>query len=333
MKILKFFLKLFLVLAVFFFIAASIYVRIYGKSIVERALVTALNRNVVLGNASYHFPFGLRAKNVYISKSLKGGEFLRIQKVIAQLSLDTIYRGKLAFDKVALIGPSLVIEGKKAAEAAAEGPLPAPGQTAEGAPIPPDMAQKEDAATGGEDQNKTVPVQVLVHRLIVKQGKLHYAEGLTDKGFTFGLEDVQLQAGNLVFPAQEGRSEFMMSALLIKEGNMISGSRVRSLGWVDVFHKDMEAQVEVVEANGTVGLTAKAVSKNNDMDVTGEIKMRNLLSGLDQQVSSDASSVNDLVLNALSSAKVEIGAKFAFKTKMDDFRIGQVSFSGNVVTK
>ena len=61
--------------------------------------------------------------------------------------------------------------------------------------------------------------------------------------------------------------------------------------------------------------------------------MQNLLSGVDQQVSSDKSAVNDLVLNALSSAGVEIGAKFAFKTEMDNFRVGQVSFSGNVVTK
>ena len=43
--------------------------------------------------------------------------------------------------------------------------------------------------------------------------------------------------------------------------------------------------------------------------------------------------VNDLVLNALSSSGVEIGINFAFNTQMDNFRIGQVSFSGNVVTK
>ena len=108
---------------------------------------------------------------------------------------------------------------------------------------------------------------------------------------------------------------------------------VEASGWVDILKRDREAKIEVVEANGTVGLTADVVSKNNDMDVAGEIKMQNLLQGVDKEASSDESTVNDLVLNALSSAGVEIGANFAFKTEMDNFRVGQISFSGNVVTK
>ena len=331
MKIIKFFLYFFLILFIFFFVAASIYVRIYGKSLVEGALNTALKRNVVLGEVSYRFPLGLRARNVYIAKSLQGGEFLRIKKIVAQLSPGGIYQGRFAFKTVVLIEPSLVIEGKKKTEntlkeqALRQGVVVVPAQ--------PDLPKKEGDIFVAKDQREKAPTEIFIHRLITDQGRLRYVEGLTEEGFSFNLEDVQLKAKKLIFPVKEGRSEFKMSARLIKEGNPLSGSHVKSAGWVDVIKKDMKATVEVVETNGTVGLMAEVVSKNNDMEVAGEVKMRNLFRGIDQKGSSDASAVNDLVRNTLSSVGVEIGAKFSFKTKMDDFRTGTISFSGNVMRK
>ena len=330
MKIIKFFLSLFLVLFVLFFIAASIYVRIYGKSFVEGALNTALKRNVVLGVISYHFPLGFQARNIHIARSLQGGEFLKIKKIVVQLSPDAVFQGRLAFDSVILVEPSVVIEGKKIPEESKKEQAPRQGVI-----IPPadDLSVEDDPRAVAEIPDKSKQTEISVGRLIVQRGRLQYIEGLTEKGFSFNLEDVQLKAGQLVFPLKSGRSEFSMSARLVKEGNPLSGSNVRAVGWMDALKRDMEAKVEIVEANGTIGLTAKAVSENNNMEVTGEIKTQNLLQGVDQQVSLDASSVNDLILNALSSAGVEIGAKFAFKTQMDNFRVGQVSFSGNVVTK
>lgn len=323
MKILKFFLKFFLILFVLFFISASIYVRIYGKSIVEQGLNTALKRNVVLGNASYHFPFGLSAKDVIIARSTEGGEFLRVKKVIAQLSADTVYKGKLAFDLVAFIEPVLFIEGKKSVSV--EAPVPAQSDS--------EPSDEQAKVPSQSRPGQASPVEVTVRHLVVKKGKVRYKEEVAGKGFTFDLEDVQAEVENLIFPLKEGRSAFVISGLLIKEGNVISGSRARAEGWVDVYKKDMEAGLEVTEADGTVGLTARAVSKDNAMDVSGEIKMQNLLKGFEQKVSPDAPSVNNLILNALSSSGVQIGAKFAFKTRMDNFRVGQVSFSGSVVTK
>jgi hypothetical protein len=316
MRLFKFLLRFFAALLILFFLAATIYVRIYGKSLVEQALNVTLNRNVVLGKITYHFPFGFRAYDLDISRSAERGEFLKIKKVIAQVSPDPFFQGKLVFDLVFLIEPSLVVQGSK-----------------EAAPFPETAsAEKSETAASvvGQEQNKQM--EISIRRLIVRKGNLRYKDGLTEKGFSFELEEVQLKAENLVFPVKAGKSGFEMSGRLVKEGNPISGSHVTGSGWVDAAQKDMEAKIEVTEANGAIGLTANAVSLNNDMDVSGEIKVRNLLLGADQTASPDASAVNDLVLNALSSSGVEIGAKFAFKTQMDSFRIGQVSFSGSVVS-
>ncbi|MCK5083403.1 MAG: AsmA family protein, partial [Candidatus Omnitrophica bacterium] len=303
MKIIKFFLYVFLFLFILFFIAASVYVKIYGKSIVEGALNDSLKRNVVLGAVSYHFPFGLQAQNVQIMQALNGGEFLKIKKIVAQLSPNTIFQGNLIFNTVVLDEPSLVIKGKKGSKNILKEPAPRQGVII--VPVQPDLSKKEDDAIIAKDQDKRAPAEVSVQRLVVKRGRLQYTDGLTEKGLSFSLEDVQLKAKRLIFPAKEGRSEFKMSARLIKKDNPISGSNVQGSGWVDAAKKDMQAKVEVVEANGTVGMTVEMICENNNMEVTGEIKMQNLFRGVDQQVSSDISSVNDLVLNALSSAGVE----------------------------
>ena len=330
MKIIKFFLSLFLVLFILFFITASVCVRIYGKSFFEGALNAALKRNVVLGEVSYHFPLGFRARNIHIARSLQGGEFLKIKKIIAQLSPNAVFQRRLAFDSVILVEPSVVIEGKTIPEEPKKEQAPRQGVI-----IPPsdDLSAEDDSRAAAEIPDKSEQTEIFVGRFIVQRGRLQYIEGLTEKGFSFNLEDVQLKSGQLTFPLKPGRSEFSMSARLVKEGSPLSGGDVRASGWVDVFKRDMEAKIEVVEANGTVGLTAEAVSENNNMEVTGEIKMLNLLYGIDKQISSDKSTVNDLAVNVLSSFGVEIGARFAFKTEMDNFRIGRISFSGSVLTK
>jgi hypothetical protein len=323
MRIVHFFLRFFLLLFILFVIAATIYVRIYGKSYVEGILNTSLQRNVVLGTASYHFPFGFQAEDVHIAQSYQGGEFLDIKKIIAQLSPDdAIFQGKLAFDIVILEEPSLVVKTAKGPENAVQGQEPE-GEVA--APPSPPTITKE--------QNLKRQTEISVKHLLVKQGRLRYRDGLAEKGFSFDLRDVQLKAKKLTFPLRPGKSEFDMTAGLVKKGNPLSGGSVKSSGWIDAVQRDMDVSIEVVEANGAVGLTAKAVSKDNDMDVKGEINMKNLFLETDKKASSDASAVNDLVLNALSSSGIEIGAQFAFKTQMDNFRVGQVSFSGNVVTK
>jgi len=332
MKVIKRLLLWFTILFILFFVAASFYIKAYGKGLVEEALNAALKRDVVLGEASYHFPLGFRAQDVRIAQSTGGGDFLEAQSVIIQLAPEAIYQRRLVFDSVIFTKPSIVIKDVKKPEEESQEQARRYGMVVP--PVQPEISSDQGSSpVVRSSRDKNGQTEVTIKRFVIKQGRLQYVNGLTEKGFSFNLEDVQLKAKQLAFPSAPGRSEFSVSARLVKEGTPLSGSNVEGHGWVDVMKRAMEARVEVVEENGIVGLTAKAVAKDNDMNVTGEIRMHNLLRGVSKQASSDASTVNDLVLNALSSAGVEIGAQFSFKTKMDDFQVGQVSFSGNVVTK
>lgn len=331
MKILKRFLIVFAVLLVVFFIGASIYVKAYGKAFVEEALTNALEKNVVLGKASYSFPFGFRAQNIRIAQSSEVGGFFEAEDIVAQLSPETIYQGQLIFDSVVFIKPLIVIKNTKEPEDTTEERI-----RRHGVVIPPDQTALPTAGDVGdvkESQDANGPVEVRIKQFVLKQGRLEYTSGPADKDFSFGLEDVWLKAGNLVFPLKPGRTDFSISGRLVKEGNPLSGSSIEGRGWVDAANRDMEAKIEVVEKDGSVGMIVEAVAIDNNMDVSGEIRVRDLLFGADKQASSKDSAINDLILGALSSAGVEIGAKFAFKTKMDNFHLEQVSFSGSVMTK
>jgi len=331
MKLLKRLLIVVVVLLILFFVGASVYVNLYGKDFIEGAMQSSLGRDVVIGKISFQFPMNLRARNVRISHRIKGKKFFETQDIIAQLSIDTIFHRQLVLNSVELIKPVIVIEKISGLNGNSSKP-----ERRHGIVIPPkrsDLANASSASSGEKNRGEDRQTKISIKRLIIKQGSFQYRNSLINKDFSFAMENVYLKAHQLVFPVEAGKTIFDISGRLIKEGNPLSGSTVEGNGWVDIVQRDMEVQVEVIEADGSVGMTAKAVSKDNDMEVKGEIKFRNILMGADKGDSKEPSVVNDLISSALSSARVEIGAKFSFKTKMDDFRPQRVSFSGNVVTR
>jgi len=333
MHLLKRLLLWLIIVLIVVFCGATVYIRAHGKSLVEQALSRSMNRNVVLGSAFYRFPFGFWAKNIHISKSLEGGTFLDAEGVVLQLSSEAIYQRKLIFDAVIVMKPTIIIEAAKPSD---DGLIDEARRY--GVVVPPIMREETSGAIDSSSVKDAItesnrPAEVTIKQLVVRHGELQYINGLTEQGFSFNLEDVQLKAGPLIFPVRPGRSKFNLSARLVKEKNPLSGSQVKGSGWVDAARKDVDAEIEVIEVDGTVGLMADMVAQNNDVKVSGEIKMKNFLKDAAKKISSENSTINDFVLNALSSAGVEIGLKFSFKTKMDRFRIEKVNFSGNVVTK
>ena len=331
MKILKRILIVMVILGIIVFAAGTVYVKYYGKALLEAALNRSLDKSVTLGEASYVFPFGLKARDIRITDPGDGGKLFEAKDITAQLSPESVVRQKLIFDSVVLVKPTVVIEN--GIKAAGEQPerrygLNVPAEPAGGAAA--DQGQTTAQAQGAAPLSKT---ELIIKNAVLKEGHFEYSNRTDDNDFSFGVEDVYVSARNLIFPVEAGRTDFKVTGRLVKEGNPLSGSTVEGSGWVDLAGRNMDARVEIVEEDGTVGLTANAVAKNNDMDVSGEVQFKNIFSGVSGQVKSDSPTVDNLIFDALSSAGVEVAAKYSFKAKMDDFRPEQVSFSGNVVTK
>lgn len=244
------------IIVVFAVVAASVYVKLYGKALLEQALGRSLQKEVRLESIAYQFPFGVRAGNVRVEPDFSADEIL---------------------------------------------------------------AQFAPASLWAEPRRIT--------RLVVNGGTYNYI-GRGENPLRFRVENIRLEAGDILIPLASVHTNFKFLGRLAQEKNPLSGSRVESSGWVDWVKKDMEGTLRVVEPGGHAGLTAQAVSKNNDMTVTGDLKMTSLPSVAQSR---DAAAVNELISGVLSAAGVEIGAQFSFKTKMDDLQISNVAFSGKVV--
>ena len=236
--------------------AASIYVKLYGKVLLEQELSRSLKKEVRFERIAYQFPFGVRVGNVRIDPDFAAGEVLA---QFAPLSLFTDPRR--------------------------------------------------------------------VTQLIVNGGTYSYV-GQGENPLRFRVENIRLEAGDILVPLASVHTNFQFWGRLAQEKNPLSGSRVESSGWVDWAKKDMEGTLQVVDPSGHAGLTAQAVAENNDMTVTGDLKMTSLPAVTQF---GDATAVNALISGVLSAAGVEIGAKFSFKTKMDDLQISNIAFSGKVI--
>ncbi|MBI5415186.1 MAG: hypothetical protein HZA29_00045 [Candidatus Omnitrophica bacterium] len=237
-------------------VAASVYVKLYGKALLEQELSRSLQKEVRFESVAYQFPFGVRAGNVRIEPDFSAGGIL-----------------------VQFAPASLWTEPRR------------------------------------------------ITRLVVTGGMYSYV-GRGENPLRFRVEDIHLEASDLLIPLASAHTHFKFWGRLAQEKNPLSGSRVESSGWVDWVKKDMEGTLQVVDPSGQAALTAQAVSKDNDMTVTGDLKMAGL--PLASQ-SKDATAVNELISGVLSAAGVEIGAKFSFKTKMDDLQISNIAFSGKVI--
>jgi len=288
----------------------------------------ALDREVTIDKVSYHFPLSFRAQDIRIAHLIEGKRFFEAQSFSARLSINTIFQQKLIFESVTLVKPLVIIEKTVTEKESSDQSLRRYGVV-----IPPQREDPAGAEYVSDADGSQKQIGVLIKNFTLSQGRFQYANSSINKDFSFALENVYLKAQHLEFPVRMGQTNFTISGRLIKKGNPLSGSSVEGHGWVDIVKRDMEVKVEIIEADGSVGMTAVAVSQNNNMEVKGEIKFHNILMGTNKGDSSDTSAVNNLISSALSSAGVEIGAKFAFKTKMDDFRPEQVSFSGSVVTR
>jgi len=169
-----------------------------------------------------------------------------------------------------------------------------------------------------------------ISKLQIRKGSVEYFKSL-DYKFAFSLENVFLTAEDIIFPLKPVHTNFHLTGILDKDKFPLSGSRVEGAGWIDLIQKDMSSRFKVLEKDDRAGLTANIVSKNNQMRVEGDIQVRNL--SFTPETETQEESVQNMIFGALSSMGVAIGAKYSFETKMDDFKISNISFSGNVSTR
>ena len=295
-------------------ILSTIYLKLYGKKAIVAALRSSFKTTVDIDDVYYHFPLGVTAYNISVNNTFKA------QAVSAQINFDSILSKKLSLRNLILIRPEVIVHQTKhesPSDAAQNQPASAPAPTTN---FPEEVKSKTI--------NHSVPVYI--KKIVIENGQIKYSNEDENNNFKFQLENVQLRADHFVYPFTSMQTDFQLSGRLAKDKSPLSGGLVKSSGWVNVAARDMEATLEVKEVDQKGGLWANLFSRANRMTVQGDLKVKNLMMKSSKHPDSQMASLNDVVSGMLSSMGLEIGAKFSFETKMDQFELNNVSFTGNV---
>ena len=87
-------------------VAASIYVKLYGKALLEAELSRSLKKEVRLETIAYQFPFGVRAGNVRIDPDFSAGE------VLAQFAPESLFAEPRRVTRVIVNGGTYSYPGR-----------------------------------------------------------------------------------------------------------------------------------------------------------------------------------------------------------------------------
>jgi hypothetical protein len=333
MKLFRKFLIGLCILVILIFVAVSLCVKVYGKDLLQNVLNASIKKDVEIGDLQFQFPLGLCAFNVNVEGIIQAKE------VRTQISFDSILAKKLNISYVAFIKPVVNIEKTKIIKKEF---MEVKEKTK---PINPSQSKQADI------NNNNDTVEFNIKHLFVREGQIRYSNDILRQGiadqeqvsgaeeesanndFSFKLEDVQITAEDIIFPVRPSLTKFQISARLAEDDKPLAGSRVEGSGWINVAERDMDGKLKITEADGKAGLTANIISRNNHMTVQGDLRVSNFRIASLENKDPEASSLNNLIFGALSSMGVEIGAKFSFDTKMDDFQLSNISFSGDVERK
>ena len=326
MSVIKRIILLLLVLTVILTVSLAWYVNRYGKDFFLTALRTSIDKQIEIEDISYKFPLSFQADNVRLSD--KDSDFIKAQEVIVDFNLKDILRKRLNVSELILIKPEITIkktENQKTADA--------PVAAAPAARVSP-----------GPDKKNFFEVRF--ERLLIADGQIDYLNAAPEnaapvanpatetienniKKFSFRLKHVRLEIKDLVLPLKPVQTSFDFSGILAEDTPALASSEVKGRGWVNWPTRDMRGDFYFADKNGQTAVTANVVSKDNDMTVEGKFNARNFKFGSGKK-KDKASDVQNAVLGTLSSMGFEIGAQFAFKTQMDNFKVDAISFSGMV---
>ncbi len=299
------------------------FIQLQGRELVVRSLSQVFDRPVIVEDIHFLFPFGVRIKDLTVEDTLK------VKDVKIQMGLPDFWHQRLNFFYVNLIEPQAVVERTadskivwgKIGEVKSDDQSNQP-QTPSGI--------STDATKQSVSVNKNLQMAVVIKFFSVEKGQIQFRDLAHDHNFSIDFQDVGLKARDVSFPETADTTHFDLTAVMFKTDLPFTGSRVESQGWFNLGKKDMDADLKVFEPDVKNSLSARLQAKHNDMMVDGKVYFKNVRLNWKADESISNKSIADLLVSSLRATGFEMAANFHFKTKMDDFQVDAVSFSGNL---
>ena len=316
----KIFIWLFVIMA-FVVLGFYVFVKLNGKQFVEERLRETFQREVQTAEVRFIFPLGLRIDRL----DIKG--LFRAREIRVQMALPVVLGRQVFVAGMKIEEPFLVLQRTKN------------GQLIVGE-VETDESAKGPAAHVPADTKKNEPQKfpvaaaeafsLVVDDIEVHNGQFQFIDHSKEKQLSLTLDQIQLKAQSLAYPLRSLNTRFNLTALMTSEDIPFSGSQVRTHGWINWWERNLDGTLEVLEPNGMVGLSADLNAQHNDLLIKGKANMSHLGKKSKKGEKEKPFSIEDLIVEALKTSNLEINADFAVKTKLDNFELSSISFTGSV---
>ncbi|MFA5059206.1 MAG: DUF748 domain-containing protein [Candidatus Omnitrophota bacterium] len=311
------------------FISAFIFISINGKRLVETHLKEIFHRPVVIGSVYVSFPLTIHIKDLSVD------DYFRVSSIAAAIDPFHFADKDVRLRKLILTEPFIVIKKGES-----------------GIVLGSPSDQKDNAATKIEPQENIVREDfsgLAIDQLLIREGKFNFVDTPSDpEGFSIALKDINLKASRVSFGPRATTTKFHFKAYVQNPHASSSAGTIKGGGWVNWHKKDMDATLEVSNLDGKtfshyykdsfskdvksifIDATTRLISKNNEMNVKCQLKIRDLVFEPAGEKDSKSFSFEDMLLSGMQSQNNEMTLNLNFKTKMDSFKIDSIPFSGSV---
>jgi hypothetical protein len=289
-----------------------------GKTIIISQLQNRLRPQVKIDSLRINFPFMLKIQRFRIEN------FLETEELLIQPSILSLFYGKIAFSKIALVNPRIVIER------AADGNF--------------NVASLLKSTSGSSKP-------VVIGSLIVKNGIINFIDKkISSRGFTTKITDLDMNISNPLSP------RFSINAKIHGRDETKIGL-VEIDGWISFLRKDMEANFELSHLDGVhfspyfkmflsnrklknaiVNSKINISSDNNEIDGRCHLEINDIIYEKPQQESKSQqekglSSPLSFVLGTKESRPKQLTLDFPIKGTLVPFKINFVKITGSIFTE
>lgn len=332
----KSFRKIFIFIVVFFLLVfgiINIFLFLKGKEILGARLSQAIGREIKLDKIRFKLPF-----SIYIDGLTIDG-LSPAKETLIKLGFSNIFRSEFMINRLVLRQSTLLIVRNKNGQTMLKGLKP----VGESQMLLLDMNMNRPppapavSSAAPVDLKKKKSARLIIRDSILEKGEVTFIdEKVTDGEEAFKLKQAKLEnltvrVKDVLLPLESKPVTFRVKGILSLPDYGVENKLIKANGWVDVVKKDMKSELSISEDDETASVQAHLVSNNNELKVSGNIKISSFLKGLPKKDKGE--SIDGMIFGALSSMGVEMGLDFMFVTKMDQPELTNVSFEGNVVTK
>jgi hypothetical protein len=288
-----------------FFLSLVFWIQVNGKSAIERRASLMLQRPVTVDKVQLRFPLILSLTGFNIEGLLWADK--------AEVNCDPlIFLGKkFRLSHVGLVNPILTLH-----------------RTSDQQIIWAEHYAEPAIVPLSSPPAKSRPIKAVINVLTVTNGQIHFPNHSSgDDAFEFSLSHVDLAAKNVPLSGQATDVAFDFWGKIEGEGIPFAGDSLKGSGWINWPGRNMDTTFGVVNPQGKIDVEVNLNAKANDMMVRGHLKTRRM--GL-KAPEANENSMERLLLDAIQSAGMEVNLDFSFPTKMDQWELRNIEFSGNL---